>query len=1206
MTNSTLLVPIHLDALVLDEPQLSVGPSAHFTRLPHVWNGADINPDSPNLGKSVVAPPFQDESFLLDKGVHLHWALPDALTRARHAEHELAPSGGAGAGNFPAVPNRWLVVRRHERAGQWLVNDAWVVESDYLWHEDHDAADHVSVPSAWAEQRSGNPSKRPYRLMGRQMAHAAYPAGLDRGRHLAQPLTAMGYGEPAFATIYQNCHSVFGLHDATIPTVETRYDVFGWYSDPAQDPLRAALDAQPDDVTRADIVQARFGWRINAAHELVAGVQTICFVSMTIPARRVKKSRSAKVEVSIGNTASEALSAYLAATIGGDAGRDAVEDQLESILLDPRLAGKQLDRAARLADARHEKGFAATPGGWIWMIKPQEQPGNTLEDVEHDSEALTAPRDAELESRLARLNELQGIDDRNLQEVEAARGQLFADWCKYMRVVYPPNPTWQDHATFDGDELREFIEQQLAAVDELVRAGPQRGEASALARARKLVEDRVAEINRSDAAKNAKPLGLLKVPGPRFYRPTEPALLIHGEAVRVSERHGHDGREDDNGLLLCNLSSAALLSPSRVPDVGALCTQVDRLRNAGPAQGLPADRIGFCAWEDPWHPILLEWEVDLFPLPRGDQTGNEDYARDHITGHFKLKPNDVELTAKAVRSAESKQRKTYQGMSILTPHARRQHDEALRAYVVKQCQCSHEHLLDDRPGVEEKHRERLAQHGHADDPTCAALRALDVIDGKEFLSQSLTGINDALLGLHQSYQLPIEDPLGFACERALAERVRTAVRSHNRSAPEDGGFDPLREGPLQVRRLRLIDTFGQIEDLDVNGAPQFVSRSLRAGGDGGAAVLPPRFVQPARVNLRWLSTTPAGTETGDTPAATPICGWVIVDNLDGSVLVYDANGRPLGVISDGSEAGLWQAGWQAAPGNDAATQVWHIDNPHLRQVAQWLVDKSKGPDWEATVARIDTALDNIDPEGGAHHEDLAVLMHRPLAVVRAQLSVSLAGRPSIHQGEHALFTDVRTHARRTDRFEDVLVPVRLGAHERANDGLVAYWQETANHRLGADHWPQSEKVAPILIAPASHRDPHVLTMLVDPLAEVHATSGVLPTKSITIPASMYAAQLKRMELTFRSLGPILTNMGRLDLPLPVEPGFVWSWLERDDRGWSSVDGDVGTRQDDGAFSGPVLAREGWLRLSKANLPQGGAPHSSSADAGFRDTDARST
>jgi hypothetical protein len=486
------------------------------------------------------------------------------------------------------------------------------------------------------------------------------------------------------------------------------------------------------------------------------------------------------------------------------------------------------------------------------------------------------------------------------------------------------------------------------------------------------------------------------------------------------------------------------------------------------------------------------------------------------------------------------------------------------------------------------------------------------MDEKEFLSQALTGVNDAFLGLHQSYQLAIGDPIGFASEQALAQRVRELVLSFNRSAPDDaGGFDPIRAGRFDVRKLRLVDTFGQIQDLDVKHAAKYASRSLRQGADSGV-VLPPRFVQPARVNLRWLSTAVTTAATHKTPASTPICGWLIIDNLDRSLMVHDASGRALGVISSGSQTGLWQAGWQAAPGNDSATNVWNIEDPHLRQLAQWFVEQCGpqvwdrtlfveqcGPQvWDRTLARIEAALENIEPEGSAHHEDLAVLIGQPLAVVRAELSVSLAGPPAIHQGEHALFMDVGTGLRRTDSFEDVTIPIRLGAHERANDGLVAYWRETPKGLSAEAQWPQSDEVDAILMVPSS--PPLTLTMLVDPLAEVHASSGVLPVKSITLPASMYAAELKRLEVSFRSLGPILTRMGRLDLPLPIEPGYAWSWIERDDRGWSSVAGDVGASEDDGAFSGPILAREGWMRLTKVEPPE---PASSDAPDPSLSTDA---
>jgi hypothetical protein len=367
--------------------------------------------------------------------------------------------------------------------------------------------------------------------------------------------------------------------------------------------------------------------------------------------------------------------------------------------------------------------------------------------------------------------------------------------------------------------------------------------------------------------------------------------------------------------------------------------------------------------------------------------------------------------------------------------------------------------------------------------------------------------------------------------------------------------------------------------------------------------LPPRFVQPARVNLRWLSNDDGAAETGAAPSSTPICGWLILDSLDRSLLFHDAAGRTLGVISGGSDAGLWQAGWQAAPSDDAAMRVWHIEDPHLRRLAEWLVDRSSSAEWEGILERIETALESIAPEAAAHHEHLAVLMGRPLAVVRAGLSLSLAGPPAIHQGEDALFGDVQTDARRTDGFENVRIPVRLGAHERANDGLVAYWRETPDGLCGEAQWPQSDDVDPILVAASSLTTPVTLTMLVDPLAEVHATSGILPPKAITIPEGMYAAELKRLEVTFRSLGPILTRAGRLDLPLPVKAGYEWSWIERDDRGWSTVARDVGTSEDDGPFSGPIVARDGWMRLTSVAPPE--PPSDSSSETAPADSNQRS-
>src|SRR5689334_1087043 len=97
-----LVVPIRLDALVLEHDQLVAEASAEYARQPYTDGFQDYGTDVANLGEEILSRPFQNQNLLLRRGVHLHWALPDALTRARGAD---------GPAAFPSVPNRWLVLR---------------------------------------------------------------------------------------------------------------------------------------------------------------------------------------------------------------------------------------------------------------------------------------------------------------------------------------------------------------------------------------------------------------------------------------------------------------------------------------------------------------------------------------------------------------------------------------------------------------------------------------------------------------------------------------------------------------------------------------------------------------------------------------------------------------------------------------------------------------------------------------------------------------------------------------------------------------------------------------------------------------------------------------------------------------------------------------------------------------------------------------
>ena len=305
--------------------------------------------------------------------MHLHWSLPDALTKG-------ATEGTAD--KYPAVPNRWLIRRNSTVIG----NAQWVVESDYL----HSGLENTEGGIAYPVD-VGNSSDQPFRYMGRQLDATGWTE--DNSVERLSRLTAMGYGEPAFAAFYPNCHSVFGGFD---PDVDTQsdltglsYQLFGWYSDTTQDPLAEFLTSfltdnpTADQTTLEQAVQDQFAWNVtidasNVPSSLPSGI--ICYAELTFnvtaDADLDNSRKSQTTTVSIGNTGTEALSAYLAGQRSATA-PGPVEEQLEHLLLHTQLQDVDLDLYPRFREARHEKGFNAIKGGSLWEIKPANQNTDT-------------------------------------------------------------------------------------------------------------------------------------------------------------------------------------------------------------------------------------------------------------------------------------------------------------------------------------------------------------------------------------------------------------------------------------------------------------------------------------------------------------------------------------------------------------------------------------------------------------------------------------------------------------------------------------------------------------------------------------------------------------------------------------------------------------------------------------------------------------
>ncbi|RAM49563.1 MAG: hypothetical protein C6Y22_21930 [Hapalosiphonaceae cyanobacterium JJU2] len=1285
------MVPIHLDALFLNNDRLVVEAMADFSHLPYFdKNKRDINSIA-NISEEIVSPPFQNQNLYLKAGIHLHWALPDALTKGIQTKDRDASQESQSVTKtvFPAVPNRWLVTRTNNNQ----IEKQWVVESDYVYPEDEGRqVGSIAYPVTKAQ---------PFRYLGRKLPLDSW-LNEDKlsSNYLnsitGKPLTAVGYGEPTFAAFYPNCHSIFGFHDddytAAIPD-GLEYEVIGWYSDAQEtylqaflETLRNTLSQQGHEIATIDqkFLEQQFKWKVNleANQKFPESIGFICYARLKFNIVNNNDNQTNSVKVTVGNTGTEALSTYLAKYIDGDR-KSIIEDQLEALLLSSRLENSRLDMTYKLKEARHEKGFNSIGTGTLWTIR-SETVGTTTANAEdaHNQTQLTLPDD--IADALDELNLSQQKYDGALYEIESMRRQLFADWYKYMLSAYPPEGSLHQYP--DIDLVKHFIQvkgiiplqARLRETGNLLLSGNNAGEitsasagessstsiASILATAINQLLQKITDLNQKKEIKEAKVTYTLKqISSPRYWQPKEPVLLMTGEGVKPSPRHGQDGRLREDGLLECQILENVTTLIGRDSFV-AISKVIDGIEN-----NQTGEHIAFSTWEEqPWHPFLLEWEVEVFPIREGSNhiTSDNNYDAQYITNSYILKENEPDLYLQSGKGAIVKVANVYSGRSILTPDAGIKLNEQLEVYLkkellddyweLKQSQTGKEdyfNKLQDwynnkppSPALDQKLKKvyenkprspvldkseeikgeiqqiqqwyrnkpvykidnsnfyfsNLSASEQAKDPIYTAIRAYSTLQDFYCLAQSLGGFNEALLMHKQTLQLPIADPLGFADYQPFTEAIRNAVKNSIRSAPEPlNDFNPIRSGAMKILRLRLVDTFGQVQDLDVSEI--ITTEQMTTPGSSYLVSLPPRFVQPARLNFRWLSANQGEQEMNSHPVTTPICGWILANYLDNSLAIYDNQGKALGSINNASQ----QAKWESAPGEDLPLAVTDIENTHLRQLVNHIISSNNNGNrdfLQSFITALDNGLENIEPENFAQHQDLALLMGRPIAVVRASLNLELQGLPRINQDWDVFWHDLRRNNRETDNFDKVQIPVRLGEYKQLNDGLLGYWleeqdtlsQEFYTSQSDADgienplikfHEPDNAWHIDINVqAPAQ-----TFTMLIDPRGKVHATCGILPTKAIDIPPDKYKDTLAKIEISFLS-SPILNPLKNLRyttnfdqkiyLPLPDEEGYEWSWLGKEKEKWLVVSSEnIAQPEPNAVFSGNQAIREGWIKLSRA-------------------------
>lgn len=1201
--NDALLVPTVVEALVLPAGALRDQGILWADRTPDY--GALMDPGHPEVhGGHLVPEPFSEHhagSTLPagDPGVHLHWALPAGLARG--------VSGESGI-TYPAAPNRWLVIRRawprDGGPGSTPFVRAWVVESDFLGDVAADPSQAGSAP--WPEIDLADTSRTRVRYLGRTLPADGWTE-VRRARRLPI-LTAIGPGDPLFAASYPRCRNVFGLWDRLddVPAGPCRlsYGVVGWYATAGGDPLA--------DETAAELYAALGGPAL--ADGARRPKRTVVHASLVgVPWGDVGSPRVPDVApaVGVGNSSAEAVAALLAA-----AGRAEPDDGLaylwEAIQLRLTETLGEQDGAIVVEQEGHAHAFEAIPGGSVWAVRPS-RPSDAEASLPSLPSALAAP--------LNSLDRQQAALDRLEDELVDLRRAADALWVAASERLPGGGPSLG--AAF-GERVEAFL---LGPVRDRID-----GHVELVGQARAARDTLCQAVEAALGALGAWPDGspfytIERRPAARYWRPADPVVALSLPQRRV-HKHGIElgatetaysrlSSEIVSGIQLggelrfeaAQLPEAWLAAlPTRIvaearalqlegllldPDAAAsLWGSAVRLEDAlAQAQSLapsgarlpaamvrPSVEAGG-AWQPPWNPLVVEWEGTWRRSWENTTLGN-------IAGPdtpWRLGGVDYRWSGGGGDGLDA-HRSTLAGSALVSGRSGSVLGERLRDFL--------EGIPEGTAG-----REELAAQ-------------VESLGRAHLLTCSFGGLHDQLLLRRLGLRLPVLHPdrlpgrTAPSGAAAVESAVRRLVGDETRfTVDDDLPFEPFRAGHLELERLWILDAFGRVQPLGLQAEPVARAPSVRPPETAGALTheiqLPPRFCQPARLQLRWCDARLPRQLHPSTavPDTSPIAGWLLPDVVASGVHVYDRAGR----LALTLRLGEGEVEVEAPPGHDAPAGPIELRNPHLGQIVGWVLDLKQAPEeqrarLQALLALMDRALAGIDPPGGPKDPYAALIAGRPVAVVRASVRLELQGLPAADLRVAAMLPPLGASGPHELSIGGVLgqtIEVRIGDPRRLGDGVIAYFAGEDSRTLQVARSRPADAVSAAIAFDATlslhagEEGPTALTLLLDPRGQVHAASGVLPTKTIALPREMVDPVVRGLEPVF-PLGPALSEAHTPRLPLPTDGH--WTWIHRGPDGAWEEDQEAAPEDDRAHFrTGRIHAVEGWLRWHRHAPPQPGDP-----------------
>lgn len=961
-----LLVPVDVQALYV-----APGSKEKMVRLPMLVAHVDGKPIADI--EDGLPDPFT-EGTARPAGVHLHWAMPDALLRGRFAS---AADGSANRLALPPLPDRWVVLRIVlPRGAAAPVLSGWVLEADRA----------VAVPLAqWSE------------------GGAASTAAPNAGEALTrEQLTGTVGGALVWSGVYDAVLNRFAFHDplADLATIAPQgvdedcasYLIAGWWSDPALDPLDKARDngslhemletlrwrllyewgdeswARAQEKAQADLRKAlglTEGERgstprpvkaktARAARAAAAGASVFVPVDKTVVTRQEHL-------VAASAFAADAAQRYTAPAwqlrssllhgaihgvpVKGAAGIDR-RPAAEAVSIAFGLHDDDLIAAFAAAQATPDQRRATERLLTAFTAQKVNQLGSPdgaveLEEHEHAIAFASLPAGSAGTDRFLQRVQTGGAGGLGLGRKRGERVGLTAQTKATKHVLGAQGPKLQAETHFATQGKPNLIKATEALINDLARS-------------------RVGDVLSPTEAR------VVDRPAPRFAFPTEPMLALRGAGRSL--RHGNDGRGSADGKLSCRWPTHVI---AEIDGVIAKDRFIRSLGNGSlPSEVLTLAREALL--HDPYHD---EWIAAALAPPGAGRNAlltrlkAESVLRFGRDGAYD--GGTAVLAATLARTPSRGARAPAQG---LRPGVQEQQalvaDELRKFSLYKgadpdlvgvstwaqpwvplwlEWELKVEGLdppalqawqlgaVDLEGSTTTFEGDTATLRGRAPLTSGAAKTLHDAINdwlkAEDALDDDGAGqVDEALEDAYRVLDSAVKhlDVMTATCDGLRTQLLGLPARDGlHRPAAATGVSNPAPTAPPQLllagcatlTRARVLDAFGRTLELPVQGVITPTRESLP--DRAGALLLRPRLLRPARWLFRLVdAATPLGAEGTEARVdqieaalqVNPVAGFVMPDHLDESLEVFDADGAPIGeLLHEPVSGGVM---WEIAAGRE--------------------------------------------------------------------------------------------------------------------------------------------------------------------------------------------------------------------------------------------------------------------------------------------------